>query len=280
MLVLVWLVAGGVVVASTAPNQPGVRITHDLAYLGGARTEKADLYVPAGVETKGLRPAILVIHGGGWVGGDKAAEREVNICTTLALHGYVAMSINYHLGTKGQVAASWPQNIRDCKTAVRWLRTNASAWGIDPARIGVLGSSAGGHLASMLGVTGEGAPFDEPAGAVTPARVSAVVALYAPIQLGLGPLDEAADRRTSPLSYLDSRRAIPPFLLIHGTADRDVSVERSRAFAAALAAAGVEHRLVLVEGATHSFALQPAPMDLRPVVLGFLATWMRAEPTD
>ena len=114
--------------ALLAADEP--RVIHDLDYLGSARQEKADLYRPAPHPAGTLTPAILIIHGGGWVGGDKAAEREINIGTTLAAHGYVALSINYHLAAPEHPAASWPQNIRDCKAAVRWLRAYATRYGI------------------------------------------------------------------------------------------------------------------------------------------------------
>jgi len=254
---------------------PEVRVAREVAFLGEGRAEKADLYSPSGKPGDPPRPAVLVIHGGGWVGGDKSAAREVNICTVLASHGYVAMSINYRLGPKNNPSASWPQNIRDCKAAVRWLRANAGRLGIAPARIGVIGSSAGGHLASLLGATGNGAPFDDPApAAIDPAGVSAVVALYAPIQLGLGPIDASSDLGKSPFAYLDP--GDPPFLLIHGTADTAVDPARSREFAEALDKAGVRHELVLVAGAGHSFDLQPPQRDLRPLVLAFLDRHLQA----
>ena len=111
------------------PKMPGlgankVRIENDVAYLGPERQEKGDLYRPAMSTGTGRFPAVLIIHGGGWSGGDKRAAREVNIGTTLALHGYVGFSINYVLAAKGH--PTWPQNLYDCKTAVRWLRKNAS----------------------------------------------------------------------------------------------------------------------------------------------------------
>src|SRR5262245_66675385 len=123
---------------ATVPKVPdGVRIEGDVEYLDPGRTEKADLYLPASVNKDQRRPAVVIIHGGGWTGGDKAAAREFNIGTNLALKGYVAISINYVLATKDK--ATWPQNLHDCMTAVRWLRKNADRLQIDPGRIGVIG---------------------------------------------------------------------------------------------------------------------------------------------
>jgi acetyl esterase/lipase len=250
------------------------RVERDIPYLGADRAERADLYLPAKVAPGERFPAVVVIHGGGWIDGDKAAARELNICGTLAQHGYAALSINYRLGKKDNASAAWPQNMHDCKTAVRWLRKIADRYGIDAEHIGAIGSSAGGHLAALLGVTGPADGLDptEPFGDV-PAGVSCVVDLYGPIQLRAGAIDAKSDMKTSPLTYLD--KDDPPFLLIHGTADKTVSIERSREFAAALKKAGIEHELVEIEGAAHTFHLQPKQRDLRPLVLAFFDKHLR-----
>lgn len=257
-----------------------VRVEKDVAYLPPDRTEKADLYLPATAAKGERRPAVVIIHGGGWTGGDKGAAREINIGTTLAHNGYVGMSINYVLAKDGK--PTWPQNLYDCKTAVRWLRKNADRLGIDPDHIGVIGGSAGGHLAAMVALTGSGDGLD-PAGPYGEfsCRVQCGVDLYGPAdlqQLGenlrdlamLGkPRADAPDlyRQASPTSHAD--KSDPPILILHGTADTTVDVKQSELLAAALKKAGVEHELVIVEGAPHTFHLQPKERDLRPVVLGF-----------
>ncbi len=135
-----------------------VSIEKDVAYLGEGRTEKADLYLPSKVidadraARLSQRPGVIIIHGGGWATGDKGAAREINIGTTLASQGYVCMSINYLLQPK-EGPRIWPRNLHDCKTAVRWLRANSSKLQLDTEHIGVIGGSAGGHLALMLGLT-------------------------------------------------------------------------------------------------------------------------------
>src|SRR5262245_16770563 len=107
--------------ATLAANaQEKFTIQKDVEYLGAGRAEKADLYLPATPKQGEKFPAIVIIHGGGFTGGDKGASREQNIGTNLALRGYVGMSINYLLAKTN--APSWPQNVHDCKTAVRWLR--------------------------------------------------------------------------------------------------------------------------------------------------------------
>ncbi|MDA1164425.1 MAG: alpha/beta hydrolase, partial [Planctomycetota bacterium] len=134
-----------------------IQIVRDVAYLGEHRAEKMDLYFPAGKAEK-PRPAILIVHGGGWHGGDKAAQREQNIGSNLAAAGYVCASINYRLCRKTDIIADrlrevWPANLQDCRTAVRFLRIKAETYDIDPQHIGAIGGSAGGHLTAMLAVT-------------------------------------------------------------------------------------------------------------------------------
>src|SRR5262245_45404193 len=160
----------------------GVRIEKDVAYLEPDRSEKADLYLPTRSAPGSLRPAVVIIHGGGWSGGDKGAAREINIGTNLALNGYVGMSINYVLSKDR--STTWPRNLHDCKTAVRWLRKNAEPLQIDRDHIGVIGGSAGGHLAAMLAVTGPDDGLDPkgPYGEFS-SRVQCAVDLYGPAEL-------------------------------------------------------------------------------------------------
>lgn len=254
----------------------GVTIERDIAYLPAGRTEKADLYLPANRAKEVRSPAVLMIHGGGWSSGTKSAQREFNIGTNLALNGYVGLSIDYALAEKGKV--TWPQNLHDCKTAVRWLRKNADRLQIDPDRIGVIGGSAGGHLAAMVAVTNPNDKLEpaEPYGEFS-SQVKCAVDLYGPIDLTSRPSismfgksnAEAPElyKAASPTTYLDKND--PPILIMHGTADTTVPLQQSELFAAALKKAGIEHELVIVEGAPHTFHLQPKQKDLRPIVLGF-----------
>ncbi len=256
----------------------GVRIEKDVDYLGGGRAEKADLYLPTTTPEGQRRPAVLIIHGGGWSGGDKGATREINIGTNLALNGYVGMSINYVLAKSGKTNVVWPQNLHECKTAVRWLRANADRLQINPERIGVIGGSAGGHLAAMVAVTGPEAKLDPPGpyGEFS-CRVQCAVDLYGPADLPNWK-DISAWRRSrhqdpelyrvsSPSTWAD--KSNPPILILHGTADKTVAMEQSELFAEALKKAGAEHELVIIPDAPHSFHLQPKQRDLRPLVLGF-----------
>ncbi len=258
-----------------------VRIEKDLSYLGSDRTEKFDLYTPALARAGRLFPGIVIIHGGGWWTGDKGRAREKNIGTTLAGHGYVCISINYLLSKPGR--PSWPENVYDCKRAVQFLRKFANVYNIDPDNIGVIGGSAGGHLAAMVGLTGAQAAL-EPPGPYEgfSSRVQAVVPMY-----GIHNLMSFDDAKGASVQFLGTTRQKdlklwslaspinhidvndPPFLILHGTADKTVPVAQSVELHRKLKAHGVSSRLVLVEGAPHTFDLQPVQRDLRPLVVGF-----------
>jgi acetyl esterase/lipase len=260
-------------------------VEHGVSYLPPDRKEKADLYFPVKTAKAEHLPAVLVIHGGGWEIGSRGSSREVNIGTTLASHGYVAMSIDYMLSANKH--AVWPTNLWDCKTAVRWLRKNADTLGIDPNRIGVIGGSAGGQLASMVALTTSKDGLDpaEPYGDYSYA-VRCCVDMYGVVDVAafqryvnmLG--KSAADapelyRQASPLTYVHSNS--PPFLILHGTADKIVNLEQSRRFAAALQNVGVAHELVVIPDAPHTFELQLKQRDLRPVVISFFDKYLKQQ---
>ncbi|QDU27881.1 Carboxylesterase NlhH [Anatilimnocola aggregata] len=250
-------------VASSVSSAQSPQVEKDIPYLGKDRQETGDLYLPAERKPGTKSPAVLIIHGGGWTGGSKRAGREQNIGKTLTEHGMVGFSIDYKLGERGNAMGAWPQNLHDCKTAVRWLRVNAEKYGIDPDRIGVIGGSAGGHLSSLIAVTQEKDGLDPkaPWGDVS-TQVRCVVDLYGPIAVR-GDQDGA----TAITKYLDKND--PPFLIMHGTKDTTVPVATSEKLSEAVKAAGIEQELVIIEGAPHTFHLQPKQQDLRPTVMAF-----------
>jgi acetyl esterase/lipase len=260
------------------------KVIKDIDYLMPPAPEKADIYLPVNPSAK-LRPAIVVIHGGGWVEGDKQNPRELNICADLAYGDFVVLSINYVLFKADNHRSLWPESLYQCKTAVRWLRKNASEYRIDADHIGVLGESVGGQLASMVALTGPQDGLD-PIGPYPEysCLVQAAVDLYGPADLRmrdkllpvLGKTPGESPElyaQASPASYGD--KTGPPILIIHGTADETVDVKQSTDFAAALEKVGAPHELLLVLGAPHAFDLRPEQMDLRPAVLGFFDRYLR-----
>lgn len=287
-----------------APAATETRVVSDVPYLAAGRTEKLDLYLPATRAATVRSPAVVVIHGGGWMTGDKAASREREIGPTLAAAGYVAVSINYRLG-----AGSWPTNLYDCKNAVRFLRAHAAEYQIDPDRIAVMGGSAGGHLALMVALTTDEAGLEptEPYPGVS-SRVRCVIDMYGITNLltrqevdktgqltGKLHADEGTEKvlgasRTenpalwktvSPVSHITKKS--PPMLILHGRSDPTVNYQQSVELAEVLKAHGVEHELILLDGIGHTFDLEtwnknPLPRDLRPVALAFFERNLRVAP--
>ena len=129
-------------------NNAGILTERDLVYgRGGAENLKLDLAMPK--DGAGPFPAIVFLHGEGWRAGNR--RQMSHFIEGVARMGWVGVTVEYRLVP----AARFPAQVEDCKAAVRWLRANAGKYRIRPDRIGVVGFSAGGHLASMLGVTGE-----------------------------------------------------------------------------------------------------------------------------
>jgi len=240
------------------PN-PVFRLSN-LVFLPEGRPQRLDLYVRYARDLKVRRPGVLFIHGGGFTGGDKAEYRSASVSADLARAGYVVVSCNYVLGPKDKPGV-WPRNIADCRDAVRWMRANADALGLDPDRIAVAGGSAGGYLALMVGLSDDKTgPGGDPA-AKHSAKVSALIDFYGVVNFskhgkGQVPGVSAAEQA----AYLPENQCDPqdpPVLILHGTADTTVDIAQSDAMAKALRAAKVSHEYVVVEGAPHTFDLHP-----------------------
>lgn len=147
--VLLTLAFTGIVHAQREPlpSDPPetVKAELDLTYGTTAEQElKLDVYRP---KTDAVLPACVLVHGGGWVGGDK--ERFRPLAIALAERGYVVANVEYRLAG----VAKYPAGVQDCLLAVRWLRANAERFGADPNRIGAWGGSAGGHIVGMMAGT-------------------------------------------------------------------------------------------------------------------------------
>jgi len=203
------------------------------------------------------RPGVIVIHGGGWIQGDKESMLE-RFCLPFVEHGFVVANVEYRLAK----AATAPAAVNDVLEAAKWFRDRAADYRVDPNQIIVTGISAGGHLAMMVGM----AP--ESAGLGPSIKIAAIVNFYGisdvPDQLQ-GPhlqsyavtwVPEQPDRvdlakKLSPITYV--RKGLPPVLSIHGDADPVVPYDQSVRLTKELKAAGDQAELITVQGGQHGF---------------------------
>lgn len=273
-----------------AADSPPVRVVKNIEYLGAERKEKLDLYLP-GESGQRPRPAVLIVHGGGWHGGSKSAGRERNIGVHLAEAGFVCASVDYVLAVRKErftdnLRQVWPRNLQDCMNGVRFLRANAKKYNIDGQNIGAIGGSAGGHLVAMLAVVDEKDGLDLAGGpyADVSCRIQAAVPMYGVHDLivhardrgmALGDVERVLCRVGSPVTYIDA--ADPPTLILHGTRDHLVPMKQSELLHTALQEAGVSSELAVIADAPHSFHLQPKQRDLRQLVIGFFRQHLNAE---
>ncbi|MEK7692686.1 MAG: alpha/beta hydrolase [Chloroflexota bacterium] len=247
-----------------AESQTGrVTVEYDVVFgRGGGRDLKCNVYMPP--QHGSARPAVLLIHGGGWVSGDRSQLHGYGIL--LGRIGYVCVATEYRLAGE----AKWPAQLHDVKAALRWMRANAERLGIDPGKISVEGNSAGAHLSLMMAGTQNVAAFEGEGGnAGVRTDVAASVAFYAPAQLyapGEPPREElsflfgrgyALDtaRDASPIEYASA--AFPPTLLITGNKDELVPDEASFRMYRALTDAGAKAELHVYADAPHAFDATP-----------------------
>ena len=235
----------------------------DLEYVpGGGHARALDLFVPEKT-SRATIPVVVWIHGGAWTGGDKT---DGGSGVFLAQHGYAVACINYRMGR----GVAFPDQIHDCKAAVRWLRTHAAQYHLDPDHIGAWGVSAGAHLAALLGLTGDGKTLEEnDCNSSVSSRVQAVCDWYGPVELvtpletdpqTLGPCianllggHKTATReraiQASPITYVSTNA--PPFLIMHGAKDHIVPVAQAETFAEAFKKVGANCTLVIAPTAGH-----------------------------
>ncbi len=252
----------------------------------GYRPLQLDLYLHADRDRTKPRPLVIWVHGGGWSRGDARQSGAFTdwpgVLAMLAARGYVVASVDYRLSAE----AKFPAQVQDVKAAIRFLRSKAKVYGVDPARVYLWGGSAGGHLAGLATVTCGVTAFDPPAstGRLPGSQAKAARPLpqsdcaqgaalwYGVFDFGLGGADPgtALSAKTltallgcdpaacrdiaaaaSPITYV--AHDTPPLLLIHGTADEEVSFRQSETMAARLRAAGAPVEFVPVPGANHGF---------------------------
>jgi acetyl esterase len=273
----------GPVLAPPATEYAGVTFVDDLDF-GGPDGIRLDVCLPDDTAA-GARPAIVSVHGGGWMQGDKAQRPWRDVCGWLASEGFVVFQPNYRLAPEHP----YPAAIDDVSAAVEWIRADEQVerFGHDPARLGAFGDSAGGNLVSLLGARGSG---DTSVGT----RVAAVVELSAPLDLtsaGVDLGDLGVGFQQVQLDYLgcasysdcpDARDASPPyqidasdppFFIAHST-DEFIPIEQAEDLVSRLDDAGVDVTYIEVPGSAHALALLDD--DLRASI----GAWLRERLAD
>jgi len=265
----------------------------DIPYAGLSPAQKLDIYLPE--DGAGPFPVIVSIHGGAFMGCDKADMQVMPMLEGLK-RGYAVVAINYRLSWE----AKFPALVQDVKAAMRWIRAHAQRYLLDPNKIAAWGGSAGAYLSTMLGVS-DGIPELEDLGLGNPdqsSRVQAVVAWFGPTNFlkmdeqlaasGLAPQEaERHDGEHSPESLLLGRkitevpdlvkaanpetyirRDAPPFFIQHGTRDPVVPVQQSIEIAKKLEKGIGEDKVILelLEGAEHGDAMFETPENVKKVL--------------
>jgi acetyl esterase/lipase len=259
-------------------REDGVRHYAGAVYAAvpGYRALELDLWVP---DAERPAPLTVWVHGGAWMSGNRRSLppglRPDQLFDELLAAGLAVATIEYRHARE----ASFPAQLHDAKAAVRWLRHHADRLGLDPARVGIGGESAGGHLAALVGLTADRPDLEGEVGVAGPSSaVDVVLDWYGvacaetmpefdlppdvaarlspadrvpPLEVLLDGADDAARGAVSPVAHV--RPGAPPFLLLHGTADPVVPYAQSELLAEALTAVGVDVQLVPVPDAGHGF---------------------------
>lgn len=256
-----------------------VKVVRDVTYRAVAgRRLKLDVALPKELGKK--RPAIMQIHGGAWIIGDKR-EQGWPLIGHLAANGWVCFNVNYRLSP----AATWPDHLVDLKFALKWIREHADEYGVDSDFIAVTGGSAGGHLAAMMALTAN-EPEYQPGFEEADTTVQGAVPVYGVYDFTnrLGTMNDRFQRqmleplimkafleeepekfhRASPLDRIHPDA--PPFLVIHGDRDTLAPVQDARVFAQSLREVSKEPVfLAELKGAQHAFDVFASPRTARMV---------------
>ncbi len=246
-----------------------------------------DIYLPA--DSKGKLPFVVFIHGGGWIGNDKYADMGYmpNTIAAMLNQGIAVASIDYRFAMQ----AVFPAILQDCNKAVSFLYDNADKYSLDKNRIALMGFSAGGHLAVLMGTSQNNEVNNFYfSNTYRPFQYKAVVDFYGPVDLVLLPGNEDEKspealligatplerpdlaKAASPITYLDKND--PPFLIFHGEKDMMVSNKQSKLFSAWLNYYGVKNDLTIVKDAPHFGAMYDVD-EIRNKVIAFLTQHLK-----
>ena len=251
-----------------------------------------DIYLP--VNTSKPLPLVIWIHGGAWMLNDKYADMGYmkNTVKSFLDSGYAFASIDYRYST----TATFPAQVQDCNQAVQFLYDHASTYKLDKNKFALIGFSAGGHLASLLGLSANNNINSfYPAGKKPSFKISTVLDFYGPSDFGIlaGFPDTAINNErnpvsillgalplkrpdlakiASPVTYVDKND--PPFLIVQGEKDESVPYTQSVILQSWLNLAGVKNELIIVTGAPHYGPMFDAD-NIRARVFYFLRTYLR-----
>lgn len=271
-----------------APAGPTVAVEQAVVYASvNGEDLHLDIYHPGGHAVSELRPAIVLLHGGGWTSYDKSNMRLMG--EFLGRHGYLAFAVDYRLFHDKE--SRWPAQLDDVQRSVRWIRANAAKYGVNPKLIGAFGHSAGAQLAALLGME-DTRDNSDPALAQYSSKVQAVVDVS-------GPTDFTADHDPDGVAFLNKflgvtfgsrpevwRLASPTFhvakdnaafLIVHGTRDENVPIQQAEKLFERLQAAGVPSSFVKVDD-VHTFESPEVRRQLAIESLAFFTRYLGVPP--
>ena len=274
LICLVRPILTGLLIASSLASadskwQPDIEYSQ-----AGGESLRLDASIPEG---SGPFPIAILIHGGGWGSGDKAADFGA-LSKPLTGSGIAWFSINYRLAPKHP----WPACFEDVQTAIRWVRANAAAYNIDPKRIALVGYSAGGQLAALAAIRAdESTQFQAVVGFAPAVELVADMKRRGEVGvamrnlLGLSEkLDNTALAKIATLSPAEEiKPGLPPFFIVQGTADKSVRHEETLAFARRLKQAEVPCTILEMKDAPHRIAEWPK---FAPGYAEKTAAWLKA----
>ena len=268
----------------------GTSVYPNIAYADDTlKKHRLDIYLPP--VKKLSYPVVVWIHGGAWMSNDKYADMGymVNTLKDLINNGYAVASIDYRWST----TAPFPAQVQDCNAAIDYIYKNAAQYNIDDSRIALMGFSAGGHLANLIGLSNNNNEHDFYYKGKKPGfKVNVVIDFYGPSDLTTLKGSDSTDpknpitlllggtvaekpklaKEASPLTWLD--RKDPPFLIIQGEKDQSVNPEQSKTLSDWLTKFGVPNDLIIVPGAPH-FGVMFDAENIREEILTYLKKYLQ-----
>jgi acetyl esterase/lipase len=247
-----------------------ITVTQNIRYReGNSQAWTLDMAMPANFGEK-LRPALVIVHGGGWAAGSKSDGVYQRMMVDYAQKGYVTINVNYRLTGE----APFPACIEDVKCAVRWLRAHADKYKVDPNRIGGYGHSAGAHLALMLAMAPKSAGLEGDGGwDQYSSGLNVVVGGSPPTELGRQ--TPMAQKEWWPIGYIGANH--PPMFLIQGGDDKVVRPELTEDFVNKMKAAGAKIEYLRIDGVGHGVAYNEKLQTTDPAIEKFFAQYLKPQ---